>query len=504
MPLRNEPKSLKETCMIKIANNFDLLCYNCKNATGMNKMVESEAYLNVKGPFEYLPCNLLTDMMSVIEGPHTTKYLHRKHLHHLILPHIENIKLSPMSASHTFGINLITSRCKRLRSLDLSYLSHVSPLALIRLIPTLHQILFLNFSMTEITDQILSLIGKHCLEIRDLNVSQCPITNHGIYSLCYDAEEKKIQCTKLQRLNVTGCMITTESLVILLQKIPTLKHLDYENTFRIFGKIPTKNKIPIGSQEPIQVYSLQQLNASDDNINPYMENAIQMCPLTTSVAISNCIISNESLYRIMTLESLSQLRFTNNDNQSIDFYEGILPILTVCGHRLETLLLVKFTMIDIAAIGECCPNLRNFAMSNISVFEELLYPKDSAFRELTALEVWTDVYSESVSPIILKQVLLFCPNLQNLLISGSSALNDKLMEEILKVNHLTELSRLTIDNCPNISCTTFQTLLDLKNKLTLVRIWSCFSITREESLILHRKIKKENCDTYLEWHAWFG
>ncbi|RXG52998.1 hypothetical protein Avbf_16059 [Armadillidium vulgare] len=261
----------------------------------MNKMVESEAYLNSK-TFEYLPCNLLTDMMSVIEGPHTTKYLHRKHLQHLILPHIENIKLSPMSASHTFGINLITSRCKRLRSLDLSYLSHY-----------------------------------------DRDYRSDPVSNRE--TLLGNKRSKRISMSNYKPWNI----------------LPVLR-------------CRSKKKF---------------------NVRNFNDSMSQ-----DSVAISNCIISNESLYRIMTLENLCHLRFTNNDNQSIDFYEGILPILTVCGHRLETLLLVKFTMIDIAGMDG---RLQRISKSDHIEAITLILSKSSKFVN-----------------------------------QCSSALNDKLMEEILK------------------------------------------------------------------------
>ena len=66
------------------------------------------------------------------------------------------------------------------------------------------------------------------------------------------------------------------------------------------------------------------------------------------------------------------------------------------------------------------------------------------------------------------------------------------------------LSRLTLDSCPNVSTASIYHLLEEDNKLTLLRLWSCFLITRQDSRDIQQYIKDHNCDLYLEWYCWDG
>ena len=41
----------------------------------------------------------------------------------------------------------------------------------------------------------------------------------------------------------------------------------------------------------------------------------------------------------------------------------------------------------VTAVGECCPKLQNLAFSAITVYEEIMYPRDNLFTTLVNLEV---------------------------------------------------------------------------------------------------------------------
>lgn len=72
--------------------------------------------------------------------------------------------------------------------------------------------------------------------------------------------------------------------------------------------------------------------------------------LTQEVTLSNAIIPNELLYQTMRLEHLAHLRLTNCDDMTLSFHEGVLPVLTLRGHNLISLLLANFTVVDL--VGE--------------------------------------------------------------------------------------------------------------------------------------------------------
>lgn len=71
-------------------------------------------------------------------------------------------------------------------------------------------------------------------------------------------------------------------------------------------------------------------------------------------------------------------------------------------------------------------------------------------------------------------------------------------------NKMIQLSRITMENCPNVTKSVIDTILDSTNKVVLIRIWSCFLISKEDVDYLQKRIQKENCDTYLEWYSWYG
>ena len=52
----------------------------------------------------------------------------------------------------------------------------------------------------------------------------------------------------------------------------------------------------------------------------------------------------------MRLEHLAHLRLTNCDGLTLNFHEGVLPVLTLRGHGLVSLLLANFTVVDL--VGE--------------------------------------------------------------------------------------------------------------------------------------------------------
>ncbi|KAK7065879.1 hypothetical protein SK128_011448, partial [Halocaridina rubra] len=252
-------------------------------------------------------------------------------------------------------------------------------------------------------------------------------------------------------------------------------------------------------------YQLRILNSVNEIVNPIdVHIAITLCPYVTTFTLSNAFVDNEVLYKVMVLDHLTHLRITNNEALTLNFQEGILPILTVKGHQLLSLLLANFPSVDIAAIGECCPRLQNLALSNISIYDEIMYPREHLFNNLTGLEIWADLQVDTMNAIILKQLFCYCLGIQKILVRNTDALSDKLLYDVWRENPMKNLFRITIDNCPNLTASSIHQLLDMCNDLTLVRIWSCFFISKDDYLKLNKRVKTENCDLYLEWFGWTG
>ena len=55
---------------------------------------------------------LLTELMGAILNESVNGFLHRKHLHHLLLPHLQTMKLSSSAANVAYGFEIMQQRCK--------------------------------------------------------------------------------------------------------------------------------------------------------------------------------------------------------------------------------------------------------------------------------------------------------------------------------------------------------------------------------------------------------
>lgn len=83
-------------------------------------------------------------------------------------------------------------------------------------------------------------------------------------------------------------------------------------------------------------------------------------------------------------------------------------------------------------IGRACPDLCNLAFSSIAEFEPVVQLCDKWFNHLHALELWSDPHAD-LNPNLIRQLLLFSPNMTNMLFKGCEVLSDKLMAGVWKV-----------------------------------------------------------------------
>jgi hypothetical protein len=79
-----------------------------------------------------------------------------------------------------------------------------------------------------------------------------------------------------------------------------------------------------------------------------LEAAARLCPETRTVTLANAWLPSEALYKLMVMEHLTSLSLTNSEGLTLDFHEGVLPLLAACGERLQNLILANFTSVDIA------------------------------------------------------------------------------------------------------------------------------------------------------------
>ncbi|KAK7793601.1 hypothetical protein R5R35_011115 [Gryllus longicercus] len=507
MPMRHQPPSLRKATMLVIANHFESICYGVHSTEDHYEMLATDAYLDVEGPFAHMPQPLIEDLAE--ETKHVT-HLRKHHLHMFLTPALTTW------AAHGVGdmltaFPLLIARCQNLKRLDISYLRHINPNILLGLVPRFSSLVSLNLRMTLTVDQMLASIGRNCPQLLDLNLTATPITDRGLVLLCV-GEDGQRQAQSLVRLVVAETFVTAAGATIVLQSLARLREFDFDQIFEVLERLESwdaamekkllhgvsvrlsEEAAPAPSYLPLTtlISTAEQVRLSG------LDAATRLCPDATSVTLANAWLASEDLYKFMLFERLSSLSLTNSEGLTLDFHDGVLPVLATCGPRLLNLILANFTSVDIAGIGRSCKKLRNIAMSNIAQYESFGPICNEWFTELQALELWSDPQAD-LNPNMFRQLLLFCPNMQNLLFKGCEVLTDKLFTEITEVNPMKKLSHLTLDHCHAITGDFLHHLLNSENELTVIRLWSCLNITKYTNSELSRRICDENMDVYLEW-----
>ncbi|XP_047481695.1 uncharacterized protein LOC125034098 [Penaeus chinensis] len=278
MPLRHQPDTLQKNAMKSIAVNFDYICYRAENKAEMAKMVSDDTYLKVEGPFKHLPGVLCQGIIDVIKR--TCSRVRREHLWLLLQDSVTEFTMTEIGPRR-IAFDFIMQKCSRLRRLDVAYLRSVGPGTIMKMIPNLKHIMVLNLSMTETIDQVLELIGHNCPEIRELDISHTAISERGLPRLCYDSTHDRPLCQKLTKISIMGCVITPRPVSFLLQYIPTLREIDYDNIFQVFNVMKEwgLTAANIGTCEKLH---LRLLTSTNEAVDPEdVDNAIELCPYAT-------------------------------------------------------------------------------------------------------------------------------------------------------------------------------------------------------------------------------
>ncbi|XP_076066829.1 uncharacterized protein LOC143040067 isoform X5 [Oratosquilla oratoria] len=381
MPLRNEPHSLERCAMLCIAHHFDHICYGCTTRVQIHRMLEDESFLEVEGPFVSLPGNVLSKMLSLVLE--RSGHVHRQHLHVLMQDNLDELKLKRSNAHMGVGM-LCAGRCQKLRRLDLSYVRIIRPHVLLDLLPLLRHLTSLNLTYTETVDHVLEKVGRHCPELRELNISQCNVSDRGIQRLCYNADERQPQCRHLVSLKTAGSSVTARGIAFLLQKCPKVADLDFDRIFEVFDVLEssgeTWQETADGRQRSYQLLALT--SAAEFASTLSVDLACALCPRTQTVTLSNAIVSSEVLYKFMALNHLAHLQLTNSEGMALDFLEGVVPLLTVKGHQLVSLLLSNFAFVDVGAVGRPKPHIHDSVARDTSTVAGLLQrPSETTAEE---------------------------------------------------------------------------------------------------------------------------
>ncbi|CAG0891672.1 unnamed protein product [Darwinula stevensoni] len=295
------------------------------------------------------------------------------------------------------------------------------------------------------------------------------------------------------------------------------------------------------------------LRSTRGRVEPIVDLSIilTLCPRVHEVNLANTGLTNEDLYTLMQLDTITSLSISAEREPQWDFHEGLAPLLQVKGHQMESLIVTDFLLVDVTGrserlfvtgvktfcfassslkfpqiaeveqlktwcsrlviadameeiafivIGRWCPNLKNLAFSGNQEYKPV--PNGilgSQFPNLIALEMWCSC-DTLLSESTLKHLLLNAKSLRNLLVKGCDVFTNEFMLEIWKANATPELAHFTVHACPITGGLLTELMEKSLPNLDTIRIWNCDGVTHEDYRHLKDRAERENMEMYLEWY----
>jgi len=235
------------------------------------------------------------------------------------------------------------------------------------------------------------------------------------------------------------------------------------------------------------------------------EFAIKLCPNISSVHLENVDINNEGLQVFTRLEHLRELHLDEGVKNKITFNEGILPLLKRRGHALKRLQLSKLANVDVVALGKACPMLEELSLLCLFSYQPILGNDTSIFTKLVVLQLHNNFKTcNDVPGCVLKQLLMNCRDIRHIDLQGCDCLTGDLIDGIIKVNPLENLSRLYLQQCDLITVESIaEFIMWPNNALSHLRIWSCASLDELDYCQLMMAVRDENYDFVLDYMAGF-
>ena len=513
MPLRRSPASLKSKALQSVCLNLEMICYGKKYVKGSKALadyIHSEGYKQIPGPFADWPSAMLQDL---IAGIYSHRCGHQHLLHCVIQPQLTHLNILQHGSMHV-AMSMMIERCAaKLKVLELNHSKNVPPGMFFGFFRNFVNLTKLSVSNSVVDDTALESIGRHLPLLVEVNASRTWVTNLGVKNLCLDDEQQSghgqvsvYRCPRLVIFDVSQTRVTKEGVALFVACHPNVVRIEHEDNFWALSLV--RNQVAIRRDKSYSscLTSLVSTNISLD-VGEF-NFAVDSCPLAEQIVILSTGLEDENLYRLMNLSRLTSLHLGNKNATSFNFYQGVAPVLTVCGRTLKKLVLEDFTEIDAQQIGLSCPKLEHLALSGTTTYAPVAKILPGLFSKLKKLELWNrnnrwgshDSFQFSICVNTLKQLMTFA-DLDFVLLYKVDTMTDQVFNEISALNPLRRLKNVVMDHCQGITSATIWRLLEMPNELNVLRCWHCQGVPAKTRDEVKEIIREENLQVYWEWYA---
>lgn len=507
-------KTLLETCLQNVTRNIEEWCKHYVETYGKEKKL----YLYVIGPFDPLPSRLLVRIIDILRDE---KRLKKHHLELLITQQLNALDLSKEGDEIACHLRLASIRCPQLKTLKLNGCQKISKQVYQNFLPTFENLQVLDISNTSSGDSCLYVLGAYCKDLRELDVTSCPVTDAGIKGLCLSIddlgkEDKRLgQCKLIHKLMVSYTKVTQKGIIIALENLPILKVFECCSSVQALAEMhlaPYEDNIP-----DIKKYSLIDLHCTNESFcTPYKSGSLGLASLLCSSVMKVRIVTQEGLTDIdllglLSLENLREFSLGGGEECEITFDGGVAPILEAFGNSLTSLTLAELPCVNIRAITEYCPNLRflflvmnhSYTMAWPEEERRPFSPKpiktEPILMKLESLHLVcvSHLLSTSVIPSESLPSLLSSPQLVHLYVKDCVTLTDEVLKKA--ANHFQNMEHLELEQCNSITKLGVDSVMNDSNPLRVIKLWECRSLSRQNVCDWNKKANKKKWQVSIEW-----
>ncbi|XP_067132478.1 uncharacterized protein [Centruroides vittatus] len=381
------------------------------------------------------------------------------------------------SYQHNIPLQGINEICEGITSMNLAF-SRLSLDNINILVKHLPNVIVLNLCHTTTTDSILETIGVTCSLLESLNLSDCAVTDNGLYYLCCESDKKQTKCKNLKVLNAYNTEITARGLFYMLS---------YHYLWEVY--VDT-NILMLAIYEFMCCHFDRQLNLQNLYLMP-VTNSLDLEDILSRTWRLKSLFSYKSQLIDSDLINVPKFNYLQRLSLSVEkggkklTFEGVIQFLSVSGKKLTELKLNNFEYVNLFLIGLHCSNLQFLSLYSI----RHLHFNKKEFTELNSLFgslTFLNLYNLRGNPWDDCLLLLFmnCPKLNYLSLSSSSCFTENVIFE--SIPFLNSVKRLHISNCKNINKDVVHMIIDNLPNL------KCLSLEFKEGMLSADDIKKIN------------
>ena len=472
-------QTLRELSLENILENMDnLWCRPFLSTLFQQKQM----WPFVVGPFDALPTNLCHDILVKMKQ---RGKLRRHHYNLLVNPSFKTLDLSGERKDLKMALELAATRCTDLRSLNLAGCM-LWKSALEWNIPSFTRLTSLCLSATNVTDEDLIVVGAYGYNLEEIDLMG---TNIG-KGLTYLVKNTQLpgaietgKCQRLRVINVDHCNVESFSVSTVLQSLPNLLEIHYQDLVRvIFG---------ILQESPEATFNLVSIYASTDadpNIDaPVMsdyilEAVLKSCPNAVKFDLKAYpTMSETSLFPLASRKSPARelsLSPDESDGEPVSCVNTMTPIMT---DSLVSLNLTSVADVNVSLIIELCPRLVRLCLLDVVSFttempHDVKRNKHNFLSDLKTLKLWCNDDVQSPDEDTLVQ-LLKGPKLMTVDLLHCNSFDDVCMQRVKEENSLADLETLFLRECHYITMDSLVDLAARENSLRHLGLHHCREIT---------------------------